>query len=207
MAADLGRVPVGPSPLDECPAGERVADCGDGALTAAFATGVLTGGEAQSAHELSGVVATSAVAECSHDGDGDGELDAAPGLESLDDRVQAPSLDLLAEFGLEAREPCLMCRHGSDVGLEDHLLGRRGTDPLSEPAQRGWPPGGTARIPAILTPQEGLQPGLRGLESPDRILPGAAEVADGLVLDRRDIDRGQIAGAHEPGRRGRVERC
>ena len=68
----------------------------------------------------------------------------------------------------------------------------------------GGPPGGAALRPDILTQQEGLQPGLRGLELSERILPGAAEVADGLVLDRRHLDWRQIAGAHEPGQLGRI---
>jgi hypothetical protein len=55
-----------------------------------------------------GVVETREVGECSHEGDGHGELDAAHGLEHLDDRVQAPSLELLAKLGLEALEPVLM---------------------------------------------------------------------------------------------------
>ena len=104
------------------------------ANAAAFATGVLTGGKAQRARERSGVVKTREVAEFGDESDGPGELDATHGLDSLDDRVQAPSLDLLAEFGLEALEPCLMFRNGSDVFLEDNLLGRRGTDHLSQGA-------------------------------------------------------------------------
>jgi hypothetical protein len=50
-------------------------------------------------------------------------------------------------------------------------------------------PGGTAVIPDILAQQKGLQPVLGGLEIPDGVLPGATEVADGFVLDLRDIDR------------------
>src|SRR6266850_3306525 len=108
MAADLGRIPVGPSSRNEGPAGERVASCSDAALAAAFATGVLTGGETQRAHERSRVLETGEVAELSDEGDGHRTLDAAHGLESLDDGGQAPSLDLLSEFGLETLEPFLM---------------------------------------------------------------------------------------------------
>ena len=143
------------------------------ALAAAFATGVLTGGEAQIAHELSGVLETGQVAEFGDEGDGHRELDAAHRLERLDDGGEAPPLDLLPEFGLEALEPFLMFRNGADVLLEDHLLGRRGTDHFRQPAQMGRPPGGTALIPDILAQQEGLQPVLGGLAIPDRILPGA----------------------------------
>ena len=68
----------------------------------------------------------------------------------------------------------------------------------------GRPPRGTALIPDILAQQEGLQPVLGGLAIPDCILTRADEVADGLVLDRGDIDWRQIAGAHQPGQLGGV---
>jgi hypothetical protein len=108
MTADLGRKTISPRPLDEGPAGTGVAGFRDGALAAPLATGILTGGESQRAHELSGVVKTGQVAEFGDERDGHGELDAAHGLDGLDDGVQAPRLDLLAEFGLEALEPFLM---------------------------------------------------------------------------------------------------
>ncbi len=38
----------------------------------------------------------------------------------------------------------------------------------------------------------------------DAALHGVAEVADGLVLDRWDINRGQIAGAQEPRQLARI---
>jgi hypothetical protein len=87
MTADLGRIPLGPGPLDERPTGEPVAGFGDGALAAPFATGVLTGSESQRAHELSRVIKTGQVAEFGDVRDSHGELDAAPRLDSLDDWV------------------------------------------------------------------------------------------------------------------------
>ena len=124
MAADLGRIPVGPSALDEGPAGERVAGFGDAALAAAFATGVFTGGEAERAHERSRILETGQITEFSNEGDGHRELDAAHRLEGLNDGGQAPRVDLLTEFGLETLEPFLMFRNGADVLLEDTLAGR-----------------------------------------------------------------------------------
>jgi hypothetical protein len=61
----------------------------------------------------------------------------------------------------------------------------------------GWSPGSAALIPDILAQEEGLA-------ILDGILAGAGEVADGLVLDRRDIDRRQITGTHQAGQLGRV---
>jgi hypothetical protein len=63
-------------------------------------------------------------------------------------------VDLLTPFGLETLEPFLMCRNGADVLLEDKRRGGCGTDHVRQPAQRGWPPGGTALIAAILAQQE-----------------------------------------------------
>jgi hypothetical protein len=97
-----------------------------------------------------------------------------------------------------------MFSNGPDILLEDDLLGGRRTDHFRQPAQMGRPPRGTALIPDILAPQDGLQPVLGGLAIPDRLLTRAGEVTDRLVLDRWDIDRGQIAGTHEPGELGRI---
>ena len=108
-------------------------------------------------------------------------------------------MDLLTEFGLETLEPFLMFRNSADVLLEDNLLGGRRTDDFRQPAQMGRPPRGTALIPDILAQPEGLQPVLGGLAIPDCIRTRAGEVADGLVLDRGDIDWRQIAGTHQPG--------
>ena len=159
---------------------------------------------AQRAHELSGGLTTAQVAELGDEGDGDRALDATHRLERLHDGGETPPLDLLPEFGLEALQPFLMVRNGADVLLEDHRLRRRGTDHCRQPAQRSGPPGGTALIPDILLQQEGRQPVRGGLEIPDGILPGAAEVADRRVLDCRDIDSREIARAHESGQLGRI---
>ena len=77
MAADLGRIPVGPGPFDQCPTGMGVAGLGDAALVTALATGIFRGGEAEITHELSRVLKTGQVAQFRHAGDGHGELDAA----------------------------------------------------------------------------------------------------------------------------------
>ena len=203
-AADLGRITRSPGPLEEGPAGERVAGCGDAALAAAFATGVCTGSKSQMAHERSGVLETGQVAECGDEGDGHGELDATHRLEGLDDGGETPALDLLSESSLKALESFVVFSHGPDIRLEDDRLGGRGTDRVRQPAPRGRPPRGTALIPDILAQEEGLQPVLGGLAIPDRILTRAGEVADGFVLDRRDRDRGQIAGTPQPGELGGV---
>jgi hypothetical protein len=144
------------------------------------------------------------VAEFGDEEDGHGALDTAHGLDRPDNRAEAPRLGLCTEFSREPVEAFLRCRNGADIFLEDTRLGRRGTDGCRQPAQRRWPPGGAALIPAIPTPQERVQAVLSGLESPDHALPGTGEGAERLVLGRRDIGRRQSAGTPEPGQPERV---
>jgi hypothetical protein len=92
-----------------------------------------------------------------------------------------------------------MARHGADVRLEDHRLGGCSADDCHQPASRGLAPGGVARIPEILAPQERLHAVLGGLALRDRLRTRTGQGADGLVLDRRDRDRGPLAGTPQPG--------
>ena len=204
MAADRGRVPSSPGPRDAGSAGDRIAGCGEGPLAAACAPGVRTGRQAQLAHERSGVLETGQGAEVGDEGDGHGDLDATPRLEGLDDGGETPALARLAACRLKALEACVLCSHGPDILLADDRLGGRRTAHGRQPAPRGRPPRGTARIPEILAPQAGLHPVLGGLAIPARLLTRAGAGADRLVLDRRELDRGHIAGTHQPGERGGV---
>ena len=77
---------------------------------------------------------TGQVAEFRDERGSHGELDAAHGLDRLDDWVQAPRLDLLMQFGLEALEPFLVFSNSPDILLEDDLLSRCGTDHFRQPA-------------------------------------------------------------------------
>jgi hypothetical protein len=174
-----------------------VAGVGDRALAPAGATGGCTGGAARIAHELARVLESGQASECSDAGDGPRERNAAPGLQCLDDGIQAPALDVVLGCGLAALEAGAVFGDGSDLCLEDHLRGRRRTDDLTEPTPVRGPPIGPAWITDILAPETGLQPGLGGLESPDGIRTGQS--ADGLVRHRGDSDRGASPGAPQPG--------
>ena len=46
--------------------------------------------------------------------------------------------------------------------------------------------------------QEGLQPELRALEREPRGVPRATQIANRFILNRRDVDMGQIAGPEQP---------
>jgi hypothetical protein len=47
--------------------------------------------------------------------------------------------------------------------------------------------------------QKGFETAFGGLEIAQGILAGTTEVTNGFILDRRDIDRGEIARAHQAG--------
>jgi hypothetical protein len=97
-----------------------------------------------------------------------------------------------------------VCGDRADVCLEDDGLSGCGTDAFREPSEVGRPPGGPAFIAASLAQPEGLQAVLGSLEIAKRILAGAGQVADGLILDLGDLDRREIPGAQQPGDRYRV---
>jgi hypothetical protein len=63
----------------------------------------------------------------------------------------------------------------------------------------GRAPGGPARIPNILPQQKRFEPKLGGFESADGIFTGTAQVTNGFVLNLRDVDRGQVTRAQQPG--------
>jgi hypothetical protein len=177
---------------------------GDGPLAVACARGGLTGRQAQRAQALSGGLEPGAVAACGEAGDGHGALDATHRLAGLDHGGETPALDRLSECRLKALASRFMGRHGPDIHLEDQRLGGRRPAHCRQPAPRGRPPGGPARIAAILAQPEGLQAGRGGLAIPERLRTRAGAVAERLVLGRRDIDRGQLAGTHQAGERGGV---
>ena len=75
VVADVRRIPVGQGAFDEGPAGMAVPRLGDGPLPTTLAAGVFRGGQAQVAHELSGVIEARQVAQFSHKSHGNRDLD------------------------------------------------------------------------------------------------------------------------------------
>jgi len=192
---DLGWEAVGPGALDEGAAGMAVAGLGDGALAALFSGGVLTGDKAEEGGELSGGVEASEVADFSEGGGGDGLLDAAQGLDGFDDRVKAPGGEVLGELGFEALEAVDLFADGTEGFLEDDLLGGGGADDFGQVAQMGVVPVGLAGVVEAEAQEERLQALFGGFEVTHGVLASAAEVANGFILDRGDVDGGKISGA------------
>jgi len=106
---------------------------------------------------------------------------------------------LVVEFLLKPSKPFAGRRHRPDVCVADHWLGGRGTDDLTEPAPVGWAPGGPAGVAAVVSPETSLLALCGRLESSPGLVAGMASSADGVVLDRGDIDRREIARAPQAG--------
>jgi hypothetical protein len=61
----------------------------------------------------------------------------------------------------------------------------------------GRSPGGAASVPDVVPQEKGFAPKLRGLEIVDGICTLPAQVPHGFILNRWDIDRGEVARAHQ----------
>src|SRR5207249_9207305 len=143
--------------------------------------------------ELPGCVEASEVANFGEHGDGDGVLDAAQGLKSHDRGVKAPARNLLGEHGGDATQALDVLGDGTERFLKDDLLGGSRADHLGQVAQVGLVPVSLASVANALAKEKGLEAQLRGLEVLEGVLPSASQVAHGLILDRGNMDGGEIA--------------
>jgi hypothetical protein len=100
---------------------------------------------------------------------------------------------VLLEFLCEPLEAFGVFGHRTDIFLKDDWLRRGGTDHVREPPEVGWTPSGPAGRADVVSEQKGFEPKLGGLQIPYSIFTCAAEVADGFVFHRRDLDSGEIA--------------
>jgi hypothetical protein len=199
VTTDLGGIAVSPGTFAEGPARVGMAGFGDRALVAMVSRGIFCGCQAEVTHPLAGRVETGKVAQFGYDGDCNRELDAAQGLECVDDGTEAPGLHAVVEFLCEPGKTCAVVRHGSDVFLENDWLRGRGTDHRTKPAEMGWAPGGLARVAAIVAQEKGFEAMLGCLEIAQRIFTGTTEVTDGFVRDLWDINGREVARAHQAG--------
>ena len=87
MPTDCGGIAIGPSPFDQGTTRMGMAGFGTGPLPASLTAGVFRGDQPQAFHQLPRVLEARQVAECSHGGDGHGELDATQRLKRFDDRM------------------------------------------------------------------------------------------------------------------------
>jgi len=123
VLGDLGGEAVGPGSLDEGAAGAGVAGLGDAALVASGAAGVLGGDQPDEGGELARVVEAGDVAELGDDRECNEPLDAAQGLDGVDDRLEAPGRGEFNKLVLEASQALDLLVDGMERFLEDDLLG------------------------------------------------------------------------------------
>jgi hypothetical protein len=71
---------------------------------------------------------------------------------------------------------------GTDVGLQDDVLSRGGTDDFREPTEVGWAPMCPACRADILSEQEGFATELGVFESADRLFACPREITDSFIF-------------------------
>jgi hypothetical protein len=193
-----GRVARGPGPFDQSPTGLGIPRRRDASLASARATGRFRWRQASIMHEWSGVLDTGEVAEFGDSGDRPRQRHATEGWERVNHRAEPPGGDPLVECLVKTLEPCGVLGDRPDICLADDWLGGGGPDDLAEPAPVRRAPGGPTGRPDIMPPQKGFQAKLGRLAIVERIFTRTAQITQGVVCDRWDIDRGAIPRAHQP---------
>jgi hypothetical protein len=162
-----------------------------------IAAGVFARVKAEEGEELAGIVEAGDIAELCGDGCGDGELDAAQCLEGVDERSAFPRDDAIVEFGLDVSKVISAFGDSADVLLKDDLLSRGWQGDPRELAQMSGAPRGSAGVLYIVSKQEGFEAELGGFEIAHGVFTGTREIADGFVVDIRNVDGGKIAGSQK----------
>ena len=128
------------------------------------------------------------VAPFSHHRDGNRAVDAPEGLQGVDNRSQPPGVALVFACMVEALEALSGLRHSPDRRLADDRRRRGRPDHFPEPTPVGWAPGRPAGIAQIVAPHAGVEAPLGGLKIASGLFPSPAQVADGFIFHRGDID-------------------
>ena len=111
-----------------------VASLGDPSEFAFPSAGVFRWCESEVAHQLLRVVEASDIAELGNERRRGDEANSPECLDRDDNRLHAPAVNLVLELGLESPEPIMTLADGTDILLEDDLLGWSGQGTV--PSQR-----------------------------------------------------------------------
>jgi hypothetical protein len=126
-------------------------------------------------------------------------LDAPQGLERIDHWGEPPRLHLGFKFLREPLEAFGVCANGAHICLADDLLRWGGTDHRTAPPERGWAPGGPARIADILPQEQRFEAKFGRLEVADDLFPRPTQVPHGLIFNLWNGDGGQGPRAQQSG--------
>lgn len=128
----------------------------DPALPTAGATRVFRGNEPDERRQLPRVVKAREIAEFGDDGDRDKELDAAYGLQRLDDGIETPRWRSLEEFRFEALAAIDLFIDGTDGFLKHDVLRRCRAHHLREVPAMGVVPRRASDVVSAQAEQERL---------------------------------------------------
>jgi hypothetical protein len=156
---------------------------------------VFRGDQANESGQLARIVEARQVSQLGDDRDRDDPLNSAQGLQSLDDGEQAPLGSDLEKFRFDATQSLDLLVDGVLRFLEDDLLRRGRADDFGQVAEVGVVPIRPSGVLQSQSKQKRLQAELCILEGEPSGIASAGQIANGFILDARDVHRRKIAGA------------
>lgn len=187
-----------PGRLDEDPADVALACFCDTAAPAFVAAGVLTGNEAEVAHELAERLEPREVAERGDGGRGSDGLKPSRSHQRLDDGGKRPVVESGFHLMFESGGAFMTLVDRVDVLLEDDLLERVSEFYCFESAAVRQRPPGLAGIDLIVAEQECARALATVAFEDFHVLTCSGEISDGLLLLVGNPHGGEIAGSMLP---------
>src|SRR5262245_20795158 len=186
MAADLGRVAVGPGAFNQRPAGLGVPRFGHGAQSASLPRRICRRDQSQALHELSGVRKPAEVAEFGHRGGGHSAWHPTQGLQDRDHWGEAPRVHLVVECWLQTLKALRVCGDRAHLFLENDVWRRGGPAHLREPSEMVRVAGGPAGVAEIVPQPEGFEPECGGRERAAGLFACPTAIPYGVVFHGKE---------------------
>jgi hypothetical protein len=166
---------------------------GVAALAALGAGRVFAGHEAHIGHELAGAVEAQEVLQLGHQRHGGDQLYTAHGLQRLDQWLQAPLGQRVAQCLLQSCDSRIGLGDGVQILLEADLLRRVFKLERGQPAQMGGGPRTLADVSDAVAQEQRLQAMASVATLTNRVFPRTHQVAHGFVGRPRHAHRGEFA--------------